>query len=108
MSVMFEPGTLEDNRQDYQPNFVVGAGRWVNTATDGDVPQGQPFTITYSFVHDGTPIDSSYTDEDTVSNLHFTMNSRFSRGDGCVSRQGGGSLRPLERDHQHHLRRGVG
>jgi hypothetical protein len=80
MSVMFEPGTLEDNRQDYQPNFVVGAGRWVNTATDGDVPQGQPFTITYSFVHDGTPIDSSYTEDDTVSNLHFTMNSDFPGG----------------------------
>jgi hypothetical protein len=31
-------------------------------------------------VHDGTPIDSSYTDEDTVSNLHFTMNSSFPGG----------------------------
>jgi len=83
MSVMFEPGTFADDAGEdlpFKPNFVLSGGRWTTTATDGAFAQGESFTITYSFIPDGTSMTSTYATAGTTSNLFATMNAGFPGG----------------------------
>lgn len=87
VSVMFEPEIDLKEAQNIAAAhsnatvaFVPQGGTWQLTATDGSVQPGQPMTLTYSFVPDGTQIFSSYADDDTVSNLFATMDANFPGG----------------------------
>ncbi len=82
-SVMFEPGfeppVIEDNGL-IQPNFVLLSGPWPETAYSGVVEPGEPFTITYSFVTDGTMIPGRGDQEPAPSNLFATFDANFPGG----------------------------
>jgi hypothetical protein len=54
--------------------------RWVETATDGPLEFDQALTITYSFIADGTLIESFSGEPPSPSNLVATMNARFPGG----------------------------
>lgn len=84
LSVMYEPGfeppVVEDNGL-IQPNFVLLSGPWPETASSGAVEPGESFTITYSFVPDGTIIPGTGANEqDAPSNLFATMDANFPGG----------------------------
>ena len=87
MSVMFDPTATADDVQAFLealPNDdLIGAfqpqgSRWTYTATNGTVAEGMPLTITYSFVPDGTQIDTSYGN--APSDLYAKMNASFPGG----------------------------
>ncbi len=88
MSVMFEPhadeATIEEAlssvANDELAAFVAGAGVWTFTATDGSVATGEPMTITYSFVPDGTPIPTLLNEPPAASNLFATLDGSFPGG----------------------------
>ncbi|MEZ6083081.1 MAG: matrixin family metalloprotease [Phycisphaerae bacterium] len=76
----FEPPVVEDNGL-IQPNFVLLSGPWPETASSGAVEPGESFTITYSFVPDGTIIPGTGANEqDAPSNLFATMDANFPGG----------------------------
>ncbi len=83
-STMFEPGYTPPEIQDnglIQPNFVLLSGPWMETAYNGPVEPGESFTITYSFVPDGTTIPGTAQGEnDAPSNLFATMDANFPGG----------------------------
>ncbi|MFQ5430434.1 MAG: choice-of-anchor D domain-containing protein [Phycisphaerae bacterium] len=89
MSTMFDATATEadltaalDNLSDSE--FGEAAfqpfGRWFATATDGALQEGQPLTITYSFVPDGTVIQTSYNDQPESSVLFATLDGNFPGG----------------------------
>ncbi|GJM27038.1 MAG: hypothetical protein DHS20C16_34530 [Phycisphaerae bacterium] len=82
-STMFEPGfeppVIEDNGL-IQPNFVLLSGPWPETAYSGVVEPGEPFTISYSFVPDGTMIPGRGDQEPAPSNLFATFDANFPGG----------------------------
>ncbi|MCA9242351.1 MAG: choice-of-anchor D domain-containing protein [Phycisphaerales bacterium] len=88
MSVMFEPGadnatiadTLGALNDEELAAFVAGSGVWTFTATDGSVATGEPMTITYSFVPDGTLIPSAIGEPQAASNLFATLDASFPGG----------------------------
>jgi len=81
MSIMFEPDWQDAAAmQDMQAFFVATGGRWTNTATEGAVAQGDRFTITYSFIPDGTAMTSSYTQGTAASTLFANVNAGFPGG----------------------------
>lgn len=61
------------------PAFVTQGSRWTTTATDGTVQQGQAFTLTYSFVPDGTTIQIP-GETAAPSNLFATLDANFPGG----------------------------
>lgn len=65
---------MQQGASSFQP-----ANRWSATATDGGgLQQGDPTTITYSFMLDGTPIPGTSLGEPAAnSNLFATMNAAF-------------------------------
>jgi Matrixin len=57
---------------------VEAASRWTATATDGCcLAQGDPTTITYSFVPDGTPLPSGIGEPASPSNLFAFLNGIY-------------------------------
>lgn len=85
-SVMFEPGTSAEridaivasaNRglTDFQPTQPL-----TSTATNGTLQTGEPLTITYSFVPDGTFIQGFNGEPGSPSNLFATTNANFPGG----------------------------
>jgi len=84
MSIMFDPGaTPEDLTEalDGMPDeqldaFQPQGSTWGYTSTDGSLTPGVPFTITYSFVPDGTEITTAGYGT-AESNLYFQVNSTF-------------------------------
>lgn len=86
-SIMFDPNADADGVQSFLESlpdddlfgaFQPQGSRWTYTATDGTVQQGLPFTITYSFVPDGTEISTSYGTG--PSDLFARMNADFPGG----------------------------
>lgn len=65
----------------FAPSAGMVLGRWATTATDGSTgPKGEPVTITWGIVPDGTPIDGFYTAQgegDAPSNLNATFDSIY-------------------------------
>jgi hypothetical protein len=58
--------------------FAVDDHRWTATATDGCcLRQGDPMTLTYSFVPDGTPIASGIGEPAAPSNLRAFLNGIY-------------------------------
>lgn len=56
------------------PYRTLGQGRWTRTATEGGgLRQGQPTTIRYSIVPDGTPIPGFAGEPDAPSNLQARL-----------------------------------
>ena len=56
------------------PYRVLGQGRWSRTATDGGgLKQGQPTTVRYSIVPDGTMIPGFNGEADAASNLQARL-----------------------------------
>jgi len=88
MSVMFAPGTsVEDilTAVEDQPagasSFVAQGSRWTYTATDGAVAEGEPITITYSFIPDGTSIPGAYDFTQAAPSVLFaTLDAQFPGG----------------------------
>ncbi len=86
MSILFpvdatpaEMGDLLDAMPDDElAAFQPQGSRWINTATDGVVAEGVPFTITYSFVPDGTEISTSWGSGD--SSLFAELDANFPGG----------------------------
>ena len=67
---------LNDLWFDFSPNAFYLNTRWSGTATNGTgLSQGDPTTLTYSFIPDGTNIVGEGT-----SNLHSFMNSQIGAG----------------------------
>ncbi|HPF40497.1 MAG TPA: choice-of-anchor D domain-containing protein [Phycisphaerae bacterium] len=63
--------------------FQLQGSRWISTRSQLLVGEGQPFTITYSFVPDGTTIPASFWDIDPSArpcNLFATMDAQFPGG----------------------------
>ncbi|MBL4809490.1 MAG: matrixin family metalloprotease [Phycisphaerales bacterium] len=61
---------------DTNPNAFILSARWTNTATDGSgISLGDPVTLTYSFIPDGTNIIG-----EGPSNLRSFMNSQIGAG----------------------------
>lgn len=63
--------------------FQPQGGRWTSTRTHPLVGEGEPFTLTYSFVLDGTSIPPTFWDTDPSprpSNLFATMDAEFPGG----------------------------
>ncbi|MBK8267966.1 MAG: choice-of-anchor D domain-containing protein [Planctomycetes bacterium] len=63
--------------------FQLQGTRWTSTRTHPNIPQGEPFFLTYSFVLDGTSIPPSFWETNQVSqnsNLFATMNAQFPGG----------------------------
>jgi hypothetical protein len=87
-SILFEPAATESHVQttlEGLPDpefglFIAGGAAWTATATNGPVSPGQPLTITYSFVPDGTPIFISITQNTVPSNLFTTLDNAFPGG----------------------------
>lgn len=81
----FSPGTPNDLVNAFQealfPNPTQrfqGTGQWSQTATDGSgLPRGEPITLTYSFVPDGTFIPSGVGEPLGLSNLFATFNALY-------------------------------
>ena len=60
------------------PYRVIGQGRWTRTATDGGgLMQGQPTTIRYSIVPDGTAIPGFGNEAAAPSNLQARLTSIY-------------------------------
>ncbi len=86
-SVMFDPGTsdealadaLDALPDDELPAFQPQGSVWTYTATNGTLTPGESFTITYSFVPDGTPITATGWGSGN-SNLFAQMNASFPGG----------------------------
>jgi serralysin len=67
---------LNDLWFDFSPNSFILSTRWTGTATNGaGLNQGDPTTLTYSFIPDGTNIVGEGS-----SNLHSFMNSQIGAG----------------------------
>lgn len=85
-SILFSAGSTAEEVQDVlerQPAeqyglFLAQGSRWTATATNGAVAQGQPLTLTYSFVPDGTTIP--FSGNTAASNLFATANAGFPGG----------------------------
>lgn len=85
-SIMFSAGSTAEEVQEVlerQPAeqyglFLAQGSRWTATATNGAVAQGQPLTLTYSFVPDGTTIP--FSGNTAASNLFATVNAGFPGG----------------------------
>lgn len=81
----FAPGTPDSYMQEVQQRiFNIHAldyqvqNRWTNTATDGNTgTQGDPITITYSFIPDGVWIPSGAGEPNSPSNLYASFNASF-------------------------------
>ena len=95
MSIMFDSDVSEEDVQqvldtvpdemlpdETMPRFQPHSF-WFNTATDGFVEQGTPFTITYSFVPDGTIVTTSWNPDPTGSTLFSVMNGNFPGGEAA-------------------------
>jgi len=86
MSVLFDAGATEaqvrdslDSASDEQLDaFQPQGSTWTYTATDGTLFPGQAFTITYSFVPDGTAISTSWGSGD--SDLEARVDASFPGG----------------------------
>ncbi len=71
-----------DNGFQLSPYRVLGQGRWERTATDGGgLTQGQPTTIRYSIVPDGTPIDGFGGEAAAPSNLQARLTQIYGNKD---------------------------
>lgn len=85
VQVCFSPGTPNDVVNAFQNALFPdptqrfqGMLRWNQTATDGSgLPQGEPITLTYSFVPDGTFILSGVGEPAGFSNLFATFNALY-------------------------------
>ncbi len=88
MSVLFNPHASADEiadslkglDQDQFAAFEPQGSRWTFTATDGNVAQGERFTLTYSFVPDGTDVFLITTGDTAPSNLFATLDANFPGG----------------------------
>lgn len=88
LSVMFEPDATDAQIEAALANapaqqfefFLAQGSRWTTTATDGTVGIGDPMTITYSFVPDGTLIPGSGGEADSPSNLFAVFDANFPGG----------------------------
>ncbi|OQZ00994.1 MAG: hypothetical protein B6D36_14490 [Planctomycetes bacterium UTPLA1] len=87
MSVMFDADATATDVQtflkslpddDVMAAFQPQGSRWTYTATNGTVAEGMPLTITYSFMPDGTQINTSYGNG--PSDLFARMNGSFPGG----------------------------
>jgi len=92
LALCLEPGTPQDEIdailrrlptwQDEDDRFMPGP-RWATTATDGSTGAwGDPITLTYSFIPDGTYIPPGAGEPGSPSELYAEMNSHF--GDPSV------------------------
>lgn len=88
MSIMFNATASEQAIVDLleampEQQFAAAlpqGSRWTTTATDGSVAEGESFTITYSFVPDGTPITITGTPGTEGSTLFANFDASFPGG----------------------------
>lgn len=86
MSVMFEPDAPQEHITGMSAEiitplaFFAQGSRWNTTATNGPVSTGQAFTLTYSFVPDGTVINVAGQSVSASSNLLAVMDASFPGG----------------------------
>lgn len=88
MSVLFDAATddagvlsvLRQIPDEQFASFLPQGSRWTVTATDGAVAQGQRFTLTYSFVPDGTPITIAGAVGTEPSSLFANFDASFPGG----------------------------
>lgn len=89
MSIMFDAEATDesiyetlDGLSDEQlfAAYAAQGSRWTTTATDGAVSQGDRFTITYSFVPDGTPVTVSGYTGSPGSDLFARLDANFPGG----------------------------
>ncbi|MCP4245588.1 MAG: choice-of-anchor D domain-containing protein [bacterium] len=88
MSIMFSDDATDQEIADFVsrvptvagPRFVTASGAWTYTATDGTVVPGEPITLTYSFIPDGTMIEGYHGEGDSPSNLYATLDANYPGG----------------------------
>ncbi len=87
LSIMFAPeATAEEMRVvleglvDDGARFNLQGSRWTSTATNGAVEQGEPITLTYSFVPDGTQISGFNGEPASPSELYAVFDANFPGG----------------------------
>jgi len=80
----FGPGTPEDVIRQYQSMMPWNSGqrynilnRWTNTASGSTGAAGNPITLTYSFVPDGTTIPGAFGLPSAPSNLQAWLNGIY-------------------------------